>query len=201
MTGGLPSRAAATAAGPCSGAHSLPFAPQCPGSDLESLSARAATAPGRWHCPARGSTAPAAPGAQQQQGGVAEGEVSYSSAQWGLPEVSSTTSWSESPFLLQLHIFKQENESVLSQPSQFLCRKLADVWELLGELYCPSCGCCMHMGQSHGKPLTESCLLLVSGEIPLCSPVKSFPSRALVSSLHRGLSGQLNPGRSGALPV
>lgn len=50
-TVGLPSRAAARAAGPCSGAHTLSFAPWCPGSDLESLSARAAAAPGPWHCP------------------------------------------------------------------------------------------------------------------------------------------------------
>lgn len=99
-------------------------------------------------------------------------EVSDTAAQWGLPEVPSTASWNESSFLLQLHIFKQENESVLSQPSQFLYRNLADVWELLGELCCPSCGCCMHMGQSHGKPLNESCLLLVSHEVTQCSPVK-----------------------------
>lgn len=58
----------------------------------------------------------------------------------------------ESPCLLQLHIFKQENESVLFQPSWFLYRNLANVWELLGELCCPLCASCMHMGEIHGKP-------------------------------------------------
>lgn len=77
---------------------------------------------------------------------------------------------------------------MLSQPSQFLYRNLADVWELLGELYCPSCGCCMHMGQSYGRPLNEPFLLLVSREVTLCSLVKITTSRTLVSPIHSGLS-------------
>lgn len=170
------------------------------------MSARAATVPGPWHCQAQGleghrwgwhwccSCSHELHSSQSSWHGwhCSSMGKSYTAAQWGLPEVSSTTSWNESPFLLQLPIFKQENESVLSQPSQFLYRNLADVWELLGELYCPSCGCCMHMGLSHGKPLNESCLLLVSQEVSLCSPVKILYS-CQGSSLLRGLSWPVKP--------
>lgn len=69
-------------------------------------------------------------GDSQRHSGVEGGEVSYALVLCGdFRTVFKRTSRNDSPFLLQLHVFKQKNESVLFQPSQFLCRNLANGWE------------------------------------------------------------------------
>lgn len=124
--------------------------------------------------------APGAPQAHLRQPAALrswrQGSVLHTGARWGLRTIFKRTSRNESLFLLQLHIFKQENESVLFQPSRFLYRNLANVWEFLGERCCPLCTSCMHMGEIHGKPWwalwMSPVLLLVLCEVTLCSLLK-----------------------------
>lgn len=73
---------------------------------------------------------------------------------------------------------------------QLFHRNLEAVWELLGDLCCPSCAFCMHRGHIHGKP----CWILWMSPVCsgcsvklLCSVLKSTIDRTLVQSTCRGL--------------
>lgn len=109
------------------GGGGIPASPPAPGPAGPAAAAPASPAPGApWQ-------------ARTQRQELNAGGASRAGAQRGLPKLPSGISHDESPCLLQLRVFKQENGSVLFQPSQFLYRNLATVCELLGELCCPLC--------------------------------------------------------------